>query len=780
MKAAAVVFAVTCILLWPAAHAHFDHGVGGEKLNGTVELLEKPVRSVDSVLGFNPPPQRAIESAGLSFEKGLTVSAWVFAEAHDARKPVLTQMSHGLGEGSFVLFATGDPGAGFQLRLANGAVREVSGFTLPVRQWFHYAATFDGESATVYVDGSSVASAEIPGQMALCRDPIFVGFATDTEETFGGLIDDLGIWVRALSVEDVARLANRDRIPDAALYQDFESPPHVDTIMGREGRVAEFQWRSHLPVESIPAQVDSAITISSWVYNRGVAQLGGPIIGHWGADVKDRSFVLYSVGGDGFGFRAFWDDGAQHNLTVVETPTERWFHYAATYDGREMRVYVNGVPLGRTIAADKRFGDGGAAETWIGGLGEPGISFKGFLDEVFVWDTALSGDQLKKLAEGHAIDEITDPVYENAFPSVPEHPGFVSSPSRVTEASLNELAAAGDLAGVESKLSGEDAPARINKAFWWASTHSRRPTLRYLAKLGANVNAKLGYGGHTALHAAVRDRRIEMVQLLIELGADVNLKDDTFDGSVWGWAGHFGYAVLKSYLLDIASESDLWAAIEHDAPEHVDRLLLAPDRWDVDRATRRAAILGRPEILTSLIGAGGNPSLPDRDGRTSLDFAITRSHYACVDILRDALGQPVDGDASFASRVSALEDRIREGDLKGVRRTLPNDPDVVRADPSDDQTWLRLAVEVGGRKLVKALIQAGADIGRIRGEHSALSWAATIGAGEAANELVAAGAEYDLFAAAGLGDLGRVTSFFVAGGLVDKASVSGSTRTDEN
>lgn len=32
-----------------------------------------------------------------------------------------------------------------------------------------------------------------------------------------------------------------------------------------------------------------------------------------------------------------------------------WFHYAATYDGREMRIYINGVPVGRTFTVDKTF-----------------------------------------------------------------------------------------------------------------------------------------------------------------------------------------------------------------------------------------------------------------------------------------------------------------------------------------------------------------------------------------------------------------------------------------
>jgi hypothetical protein len=106
------------------------------------------------------------------------------------------------------------------------------------------------------------------------------------------------------------------------------------------------------------------------------------------------------VGGDGFGFRAFWRDGTQNNLTVVVAPMETWFHYAATYDGGEMRLYINGVPVGRTFTFDKTFATS-TAETWIGGVGtSSGEAFSGYLDDVGIWSRALSEQELKQVLSG--------------------------------------------------------------------------------------------------------------------------------------------------------------------------------------------------------------------------------------------------------------------------------------------------------------------------------------------------------------------------------------------
>jgi ankyrin repeat protein len=484
------------------------------------------------------------------------------------------------------------------------------------------------------------------------------------------------------------------------------------------------------------------------------------------------------VGGDGFGFRAFWRDGTQNNLTVVDTPMETWFHYAATYDGREMRLYINGVPAGRTFTVDKTFASS-TAETWIGGVGtSTGEAFYGYLDDVGIWSRALSEEELKQVISGgpnrndktlsawHSFEEECSSADELRASDIP-------SPT------LEQAAAAGldDHLKANAVGYGSDS-TKVDRLFWWAVNHAHIRAAEILVSQGADVNARLGWGGHTALHAAVRDRRIEVIQFLIGQAANVNALDATYGSTPWEWAERFEYPILRSYLLDTAAESNVYAAVEHDTPDHVENLLKQPEPWDLNAVLRKAAQLGRPEILELLINAGADPKHV-KDGTTPHDLAVLNSRYECVDILRRAEGRADSTDTDYIDLVQMLEEAIVQGQVREIARLVAVDPDLVRSDPQADRTWLQLAVEAGNAEVTRLLIHSGASLERVRNGHTALSWAATRGELSVGRLLVDSGAVVDLFTAAGLGDLGYVRDLF-DGDVPALESSTGSTRFDND
>lgn len=67
--------------------------------------------------------------------------------------------------------------------------------------WAHVAATFDGLTATVYVDGVLSSSVGYGGLVQTSTD---FSFGSDGSAFFDGVLDDFGMWNRALSVDDIA------------------------------------------------------------------------------------------------------------------------------------------------------------------------------------------------------------------------------------------------------------------------------------------------------------------------------------------------------------------------------------------------------------------------------------------------------------------------------------------------------------------------------------------------------------------------------------------------
>lgn len=74
-------------------------------------------------------------------------------------------------------------------------------------QWHHCAATYDGQTMRVYLDGQEIGSLPRPGTIATQAEPsAYIGSSRGTGEFFRGGLDDLRIYSAALTGEEIARL----------------------------------------------------------------------------------------------------------------------------------------------------------------------------------------------------------------------------------------------------------------------------------------------------------------------------------------------------------------------------------------------------------------------------------------------------------------------------------------------------------------------------------------------------------------------------------------------
>jgi ankyrin repeat protein len=93
-----------------------------------------------------------------------------------------------------------------------------------------------------------------------------------------------------------------------------------------------------------------------------------------------------------------------------------------------------------------------------------------------------------------------------------------------------------------------DDPSRIGRdggdtiALHVSVSQRNLTTIRWLLAHGIDVNAKRRMWdlNHTALHMTVESGAIEIARLLLDAGADPNVRDDRVHATALGWAEFFG------------------------------------------------------------------------------------------------------------------------------------------------------------------------------------------------------------------------------------------------
>ncbi len=126
----------------------------------------------------------------------------------------------------------------------------------------------------------------------------------------------------------------------------------------------------------------------------------------------------------------------------------------------------------------------------------------------------------------------------------------------VTPPQLNEADqfVADVLAGITPTGDGAAARAQRLSLVVQAAATGRAESVRRAVENGFDINA-LGRADapveqpwQTALHTAAERGDIEMVKLLLDLGADASIEDARFRSTPVGWAEHFGYPEIAGLL----------------------------------------------------------------------------------------------------------------------------------------------------------------------------------------------------------------------------------------
>ncbi|KAK6509672.1 hypothetical protein TWF481_004403 [Arthrobotrys musiformis] len=204
------------------------------------------------------------------------------------------------------------------------------------------------------------------------------------------------------------------------------------------------------------------------------------------------------------------------------------------------------------------------------------------------------------------------------------------------------------------------------------------------------------YGGNTPLQAAVISGNMDIIDLLLEFGADVN-------GPPGAYGGALQYAVSGG----------------KDAEEII-RRLLAEGAILKDAESDRGILCsayegGLRELIPKLIALGADVNKP-REGWTPLAMALVRKDAEIERLLRSH-GANL-GNIGSAAIVGAMEN----DDIKGLEALLAEGIDSNTLIWRHPDPVINVAVEKGRKDMVELLISYGASVNRIsKGRYSTLT-----------------------------------------------------------
>jgi hypothetical protein len=137
----------------------------------------------------------------LDLAPGMTLEAWVKPTTVSDWRTVL--LKERPGQLAYALYAAGEGGRPMA-EVSAGTQRDARGTAaLAVGTWSHVAATYDKTTLRLYVNGTLVASTAVSGALVNSTGALRIGGNSIWGEYFGGLIDEVRVYERALSAAEI-------------------------------------------------------------------------------------------------------------------------------------------------------------------------------------------------------------------------------------------------------------------------------------------------------------------------------------------------------------------------------------------------------------------------------------------------------------------------------------------------------------------------------------------------------------------------------------------------
>lgn len=202
---------------------------------------------------------------------------------------------------------------------------------------------------------------------------------------------------------------------------DMTNNGGVTFVAGKVDDAGQFVRASnqYLSLASSLAYSGGPYSMAGWYRVDGAPGVGDFQTISYAAESTTDTYVwmIYRNNGGTFqvtGYRTKTGVANQGPDTNQELTVGTWYHLAFTYDGAEVRTYLNASLLGGPTAASGSGTGSVSNETFIGASETAGNKANGLIDELGFWSKALSTTEITDLYNGGAGQTMIDVVPSDA------------------------------------------------------------------------------------------------------------------------------------------------------------------------------------------------------------------------------------------------------------------------------------------------------------------------------------------------------------------------------
>ena len=382
-------------------------GNGGPgTLSGTTSVAGK----VGNARSFAPSNYLQVADAPVLSAGVITVAAWVYVSSSAGTyNPIVAKGQSGVDFQYYM--DVRKVGSAWKLNVqvknaAGTAASATSSGSILAITWTQVAFTFDGSTVRLYVNGAADSTtASLTGSLRTTSHPLRIGHYYGSTLYFTGSIDEVQLWDRALSVDEIAQYAAADlpavrfdmeSLRSDGKLADFSGKGNAGTVFAAslgEGRIGF--GRSFAAVASSVNVTDSA----SMNFNTAGLTLAVYVLAP-SAPASDVSLVAkrgeFYLNLSSDGLVRFTLYGRTPLVSVLPLPLNRWVRVSATSDATTTSLYVDDALV--ATASGAKPADTTNALTLGRAEGCPTACprFLGSLDEVVIYAKGLVQATLTK------------------------------------------------------------------------------------------------------------------------------------------------------------------------------------------------------------------------------------------------------------------------------------------------------------------------------------------------------------------------------------------------